>query len=222
MRNSSSRRLHLRLQQYLRAFALGVFPMGDPSTQQGIEWHTVDRRGVLPLDQFKIPRRLRRTARRNGAVATVNHDFGLTISHCADREDTWINEEIFLLFSELHRLGLAHSIEVWVDGELAGGLYGVAIRGVFSGESMFSLVPCASQIALIHLVDRLRNGGFQLLDVQFSTPHLERFGVVQVPHKEYLGLLSAALDADADFMCQPLAESTSSVLQRMSQTSYLG
>ena len=204
---------------YLQALRHGAFPMGSSESRFGINWFEAEPRGILPLPDFRFPRRLRRTARRLELVATVDCDFGAVIRHCADRSDRWINDAIILLFTELHEAGLAHSIEVRIDGRMVGGLYGVALGGLFSGESMFSLVPSASQIALLHLVDRLRQGGFSLLDVQFRTEHLERFGATEVPREEYRRLLERALAEDATFPAHPLSESTSSVLQRMSQTS---
>ena len=204
---------------YLQALRHGAFPMGTGESRFGITWFEAEPRGILPLQNFRFPRRLRRTVRRLDVLATVNRDFDAVIRHCADRSDRWINDAIILLFTELHGAGVAHSIEVRIDGRLVGGLYGVAVGGLFSGESMFSLVPSASQIALLHLVDRLRQGGFSLLDVQFKTEHLERFGATEVPREEYRRLLERALAEGATFPVHPASEATSSVLQRMSQTS---
>ena len=204
---------------YLQALRHGAFPMGTGESRFGITWFEAEPRGILPLQNFRFPRRLRRTVRRLDVLATVNRDFDAVIRHCADRSDRWINDAIILLFTELHGAGVAHSIEVRIEGRLVGGLYGVAVGGLFSGESMFSLVPSASQIALLHLVDRLRQGGFSLLDVQFKTEHLERFGATEVPREEYRELLERALAEGATFPVHPASESTSSVLQRMSQTS---
>jgi len=204
---------------YLHAFRHGIFPMGKSHSRYAFDWIRTERRGILPLSQFRFPRRLRRNVRRHGYCATFDRDFGGVINHCADRRERWINDAIIFLFTELHEVGIAHSVEVRVNDRLVGGLYGVALGGVFSGESMFSLAPSASQIALLHLVDRLKEGGFQLLDVQFKTKHLERFGVTEVPNEEYLDLLEQALAEKVEFPVHPPFELTSSVLQRMSQTS---
>lgn len=219
MQCTSSKAARALIGFYLQALRHGAFPMGSSDSRFGINWFEAEPRGILPLPDFRFPRRLRRTARRFELFATINRDFGSVIRHCADRSDRWINDAIILLFTELHEAGLAHSIEVRTGDRLVGGLYGVALGGLFSGESMFSLVPSASQIALLHLVDRLRQGGFSLLDVQFRTEHLERFGAKEVPRQEYRRLLERALAEGATFPVHPLSESTSSVLQRMSQTS---
>ncbi len=193
--------------------------MGTPNSRNGVDWYLAKRRGIIPLSNFRFPRRLRRTARRHEIVGTVDRDFRTVVNHCADRETGWINDRIAFLFTELHRAGIAHSVEVRVEGRIVGGLYGTAVGGVFSGESMFSLFPSASQFALLHLVDRLKTGGFQLLDVQFKTEHLERFGAIEISSHQYMRLLQRALMVKASFPVHPSTESTASVLQRISQTS---
>lgn len=164
-------------------------------------------RCILPLDKFHVPRRLARTLRAARFTFTINRDFAAVLDGCAapgpDREDTWINPDIRSLYLEMHARGLAHSVEARIDGELAGGLYGVAIGGAFFGESMFSLATDASKAALVHLAARLRHGGFKLLDAQFVTPHLQQFGAQTLPRRIFQALLEVALDAKADFNALP-------------------
>jgi leucyl/phenylalanyl-tRNA---protein transferase len=167
-------------------------------------WLDPESRGVLPLDRFHLPRRLARTVLAGMFQVEADHDFHAPIAGCAaiapGRDDTWINAQIERLFSELYRLGHAHSIECRQDGMLVGGLYGVAIGGVFFGESMFSIVRDASKVALVHLVARLRLGGFALLDTQFVTAHLAQFGAQEIPRETYRARLAAALDLPARWM----------------------
>ncbi len=172
-------------------------------TIPGLFWVEPERRGVLPLDTFHTPRSLARTMRRGTFDIRVDTAFGDVVEACAaatsDRPVTWINHRIHELYVELHRLGHCHSVETWQDGELVGGLYGVRLGGAFFGESMFSRATDSSKVALVHLVDRLNAGGFTLLDTQFTTAHLEQFGVKEVPRKRYRRMLEAALEIDADF-----------------------
>lgn len=186
----------------LRAYAAGVFPMAESRGSDRLYWLDPALRGVLPLDAgFHLPRRLRRTALSGRFAVTADRDFAGVIRGCAEpapgRTDTWINAEIEALFTELHRRGHAHSIETWQEGRLVGGLYGVALGGAFFGESMFSRATDASKVALVHLVARLRLGGFVLCDTQFLTSHLARFGAVEIPKAEYRTRLAAALTLQA-------------------------
>jgi leucyl/phenylalanyl-tRNA--protein transferase len=187
----------------LRAYRHGLFPMAETRKGDRLYWLDPEKRGVLPLDTFHLPRRLARTVLSRAFEVTVNQDFAGTIARCAEpapgRDDTWINPQIERLFSELHHLGHAHSVESRQDGHLVGGLYGVAIGGVFFGESMFSFVRDASKVALVHLVARLRLGGFRLLDTQFVTTHLAQFGAEEVAREEYKTRLTQALTAAAEF-----------------------
>jgi leucyl/phenylalanyl-tRNA--protein transferase len=164
-------------------------------------WLDPERRGVLPLERFHLPRRLLRTILSGEFEVAADRDFAATIAGCAasapGREDTWINPQIEALFVELHRMGVAHSVECRRDGRLVGGLYGVALGGAFFGESMFSIVRDASKVALVHLVARLRVSGFRLLDTQFVTAHLAQFGAVEIPRDEYKIRLAAGLAAPA-------------------------
>jgi leucyl/phenylalanyl-tRNA--protein transferase len=187
----------------LRAYAAGVFPMAEDFHSANVAWIDPDRRGILPLDAFHVPRSLRKTIRRGRHEIRVDTAFERTIRACAapmlDRPQTWLNEELIRLYVELHRRGWAHSVETWQAGELVGGLYGLAIGGAFFGESMFSRVPDASKIALVDLVDRLRRGGFVLLDTQFVTDHLQRFGAVEISRTVYRSRLRRALTVAARF-----------------------
>jgi leucyl/phenylalanyl-tRNA--protein transferase len=189
----------------------GVFPMAESREDEGFFIVDPDWRCVLPLTPFRVPRRLKRTLRTAPFHFTVDRDFAGVIDACAepgpDRDDTWINPDIRALYLELHRQGIAHSVETRIGGELVGGLYGVAIGGVFFGESMFSLATDASKAALVHLAARLRFGGFKLLDAQFTTPHLEQFGAQTLPRRVFHALLGAALEAPADFRALPEATS---------------
>ena len=166
-----------------------------------IRWFSPDPRAVIPLDErFHVPHGLKRVLKKSRFTVTVDQDFEGVIRACATMHGaTWISNEIVRAYSELHRQGFAHSVEARLDGELAGGLYGVHIRGAFFGESMFHRATDASKIALVALVERLRAGGFLLLDTQWTTPHLEQFGTVEIPREDYLKLLEAALRRDCAF-----------------------
>jgi len=172
----------------LGAYAVGLFPMAADAEDEDLQWYDPDPRGVLPLQAFHLPRRLRRTVLSGRFDVTVDQDFPAVMKGCAapapGREQTWINSEIYRLFCALHEMGYAHSVECRQNGELVGGLYGVALGGAFFGESMFSRVTDASKVALVHLVARLRLSGFMVLDTQFGTDHLTRFGGVEIPAAE--------------------------------------
>lgn len=191
----------------LHAYAMGVFPMADDHDDPAINWIEPHRRGVIPLDRFHVPRSLAKTIRRGGFSVRVDHGFEAVIRACAEptpgRQRTWLNEPLIGLYVELARQGHAHSVEIWRDGALVGGLYGLALGGAFFGESMFSRMRDASKIALVHLVDRLRAGGFTLLDAQFLTAHLERFGAVEITRAAYLRRLRLAMDIEASFPTGP-------------------
>lgn len=200
----------------LRAYMHGIFPMAHSRTDPQLEWFDPIRRGVLPLDGFHLPRRLRRTVRQGKFQVTIDHDFRGTIESCAaeaaERKSTWISERIIELYTELHRMGHAHSVETRLDGRLVGGLYGVSIAGAFFGESMFSFVTDASKVALVHLVARLRVGGYTLLDCQFQTEHLAQFGTIEIPRLAYRRELAAALKVRANFHAAPADWSPEAVL----------
>ncbi len=181
----------------LQGYRLGVFPMA--MADDSIGWFSPDPRAIIPLEDFHVPHALRREWRKKTFAIKIDHRFGEVIRACAQREDTWINEEIIDSYERLYELGHAHSIEAWSEGQLAGGLYGVAIGGAFFGESMFHRVTDASKIALIALVERLRAAKFTLLDTQWLTPHLRQFGGVEIPRNHYLRLLRAAVELPRKF-----------------------
>jgi leucyl/phenylalanyl-tRNA--protein transferase len=181
----------------LRAYAQGLFPMAERRDDPALYWVSPERRGVIPLDHFHVPRRLARTVRSSRFRVSSDEAFGAVMEGCATpapgREQTWINDEILRLYVALHAGGHAHSVECWRDGGLVGGLYGVALGAAFFGESMFSRERDASKVALVHLVDGLRRGGFVLLDTQFLTRHLAGFGAYEIPRSDYLVLLHQAI-----------------------------
>jgi leucyl/phenylalanyl-tRNA---protein transferase len=181
----------------LQAYAAGIFPMAESAEDPELFWVDPTRRGVIPLDGFHVPRRLKRVLRRGGFAVRCDTAFAEVMRGCAEasetRPSTWINEEIVRLYTGLFERGAAHSVECWLEGELAGGLYGVSLGAAFFGESMFSRASEASKVALVHLVARLRLGGYRLLDTQFLTPHLAQFGATEIPRARYHRLLAEAL-----------------------------
>ncbi len=183
----------------LRAYAMGIFPMAESREDPVIHWVDPRRRGIFPLDSFHISRSLRRALLKDDYRVTVDSDFGGVVQGCADREETWINAEIFALYETLHRAGFAHSVEVRDDSGLIGGVYGVVLGSAFFGESMFSRRKDASKIALAWLVHRLRAGGFTLFDTQFLTPHLASLGAVEIRRGDYHQRLRDALGRKARF-----------------------
>ena len=195
----------------IACYRRGVFPMGESRDDTGLFLVDPEYRCILPLDGFHVSRRVERTLRSDRFNFTTDRDFAAVIDGCAapapDRIDTWINPDIRGLYLDLHRRGMAHSIEVRSGETLVGGLYGVALGGAFFGESMFSRATDASKAALVHLVARLRFGGFRLLDAQFLTPHLEQFGAQQLPRRIFHALLGAALEAKAAFALLPVEAS---------------
>jgi leucyl/phenylalanyl-tRNA--protein transferase len=190
----------LSTEMLLTAYGHGIFPMA-VNKRGDIRWFSPDPRAVIPLDErFHVPHGLKRALKKNRFTVTINEDFEGVIRACATLHGaTWISKGIMRAYCELHHQGFAHSVEARLDGELVGGLYGVHIRGAFFGESMFHRATDASKVALVALVDRLRAGGFLLLDTQWTTPHLEQFGTVEIPRADYLKLLEAALQRDCAF-----------------------
>lgn len=194
----------------LRAYAAGVFPMADSRDAKSVYWVEPKTRAIIPLDNFHLSKSLRKTLLADKFETTADKAFGAIVALCAeaaaDRPSTWINAQIENAVAMLHRAGRAHSIETWRNGELVGGLYGIALGRAFFGESMVSRATDASKIALAHLVARLRVGGFSLLDCQFMTPHLASFGAVEIRRKDYMALLGTALSSvesatgDGDFL----------------------
>ena len=187
----------------LRAYACGIFPMAESADDPTRFWVEPEQRGVIPLDDFHMSARLRRTVRSDRFIVTVNRAFPEVIDGCAaprmGRENTWINRRIRNLYTALHRLGHCHSVEAWEGDRLAGGLYGVSLGGAFFGESMFHRERDASKVALVHLVARLVAGGFVLLDTQFVTEHLRSFGAIEVPRRRYRTELDVALLHQGNF-----------------------
>ena len=189
---------YLAPDKLLAAYAAGVFPMADDEGE--LCWLAPDPRAVIELEGFTVSRSLRTVCRSGAFDVTVNRRFDDVMAACSDRQEgTWISDELRVAYGALHRLGFAHSVEAWREGELVGGLYGVAIRGAFFGESMFHRASDASKVALVHLVERMGERGMVLLDVQFMTEHLQRFGAIEIPRTEYQTRLRAALDLDCAF-----------------------
>ena len=182
----------------IAAYAQGAFPMGLGARSSAVIWERPERRGILPLEGFRVSRSLRRARRRGGFSFSCDRAFEAVVNGCADRPETWINPPIRRVFSELHALGLAHSIEVWDGPDLAGGVYGLALGGAFFAESMFSARTDGSKLALAELVARLRAGGYSLLDTQYPTPHLTSLGGQSIGRDDYLCRLALALEAPGD------------------------
>ena len=190
---------HLTTDSLLLAYANAYFPMAETATDDELYWFSPDPRGILPLDTFNIPRGLARFLPTHPFTLRVDSDFRATITACAEinakRTETWINQRIIDLYCELHAQGHAHSVETWKDGTLVGGLYGVSLGGIFFGESMFSREPEASKVALVTLVEILREANYHLLDTQYVNPHLTQFGAVAMPKRTYKRKLEKALNA---------------------------
>ena len=210
----------------LNAYMLGIFPMADTISSPNIHWINPENRGILLCDAFYISRRLKKTIRNHKFQIKFDTAFRHVMESCRytnNREnDTWINNEMIDLYCHLAHKGYVHSVEVWQDDTLVGGLYGVSIKSIFFGESMFSLIRDTSKIALVYLVARLNYAGYTLLDTQFQTPHLEQFGVKEISRKEYHLLLNRALKVDADFYSLPVNASPTSILQAVGHKSKTG
>lgn len=195
--------LEITPQVLLKAYACGIFPMAESAEDPGLYWIEPERRGVLPLERFHVPRRLARTVRADLFEIRIDTDFAGVIGGCAapvpGRRKTWINGRIRRLYGDLYDIGYCHTVETWLDGTLVGGLYGVRLGRAFFGESMFSHARDASKVALVHLMARLKAGGFTLLDTQFVTEHLARFGAIEVSRREYQTQLDHALDGFGTF-----------------------
>jgi leucyl/phenylalanyl-tRNA--protein transferase len=183
----------------LSAYASGYFPMAESRFGE-IRWYSPDPRAIIPLDGLKISRSLRQTLKKKIFEIRINTAFEDVIESCAEREDTWISEEIIRSYVELHKLGFAHSIETWKDEKLVGGLYGVTLGAAFFGESMFSRIKDASKVALVYLVDRLNRKKFELLDTQFLTRHLESLGAVEISRRDYIVMLKKAIQKSCSFI----------------------
>ncbi|MEQ9153267.1 MAG: leucyl/phenylalanyl-tRNA--protein transferase [Parvibaculaceae bacterium] len=207
----------------LRAYAYGVFPMAESRDDPELYWIDPEARGILPLDAFHVPRRLKRTVGQQPFEIRIDTAFREVMLGCAEaapnRDGTWINERIVGLYCELHERGRAHSVECWQEGKLAGGLYGVSLGAAFFGESMFSRVTDASKVALVHLVARLIRGGYLLLDTQFVTSHLKQFGAIEISRDRYRVELMKATAAQGDFYSLPEDAGPDEVLQSVTQMS---
>ena len=211
-----TRSIEITPELLLKAYSHGYFPMAETADSDRLFWLDPPLRGILPLDGFHVPRRLRRSLRRGGFAVRLDGAFDAVMEACAerrpDRLQTWINADILRLYGGLHDMGHAHSVEVWMEGALAGGLYGVALGAAFFGESMFSRHRDASKIALVHLVGLMRAGGYTLLDTQFTTEHLARFGGREIPQVEYKAMLQDALHRRADWRPDLMADGVAALL----------
>jgi leucyl/phenylalanyl-tRNA---protein transferase len=203
MANRESASIDITPEVLLKAYACGIFPMAESAEDPALFWIEPEKRGVIPLDRFHVPARLVRTVRSDRLTVTVDRDFDAVLEGCAQpspgRSRTWINTRIRLLYRKLYERRHCHSLEVYDGDELVGGLYGVTLGRAFFGESMFHRARDASKVALVHLVARLKAGGFRLLDTQFVTDHLKTFGAIEVPRRQYHKLLEAALSGEGDF-----------------------
>jgi leucyl/phenylalanyl-tRNA--protein transferase len=226
MGSHSNVSIEITPQVLLKAYACGIFPMAESAHDPTLYWIEPEDRGVLPLNQVRVPARLARTIRQEKFEVRVDYDFAGVIAGCAasrpGRRSTWINRQITELYAELFEMGFCHTVETWYEGRLVGGLYGVHLGGVFFGESMFSTERDASKVALVYLAARLIYGGFKLLDTQFVTEHLRQFGAIEIPRAEFHKLLDAALVHHSGFHELPPGLPASSVLQLVSQTSKTG
>jgi leucyl/phenylalanyl-tRNA---protein transferase len=203
MANRETAFIEITPEVLLKAYACGIFPMAESAEDPALYWIEPELRGIIPLDRFHLPGRLARTVRSDRFTVTVNHDFDAVIDGCAapqaGRSRTWINARIRILYRKLYERRHCHSLEVYDGDALVGGLYGVTLGRAFFGESMFHTVRDASKVALVHLVARLKAGGFKLLDTQFVTDHLRTFGAIEVPRRQYHKLLEGALSGEGDF-----------------------
>jgi leucyl/phenylalanyl-tRNA---protein transferase len=209
MANRESAFIEITPEVLLKAYACGIFPMAESADDPALYWIEPEMRGIIPLDRFHLPGRLARTVRSDRFTVMVNRDFDGVLDGCAEpqpgRQRTWINTRIRMLYRKLYERRHCHSIEIYDGDALVGGLYGVSLGRAFFGESMFHRARDASKVALVHLIARLRAGGFKLLDTQFVTDHLKGFGAVEVPRRQYHKLLEAALGSDGDFGALPMS-----------------
>ena len=213
-------------QVLLKAYACGIFPMAESALDHSLFWVEPELRGIMPLNEVHVPRRLVRTIRQRKFEVRVDSDYHGIIDGCASsrpgRRTTWINPQIRRLYGQLFKMGHCHTVETWLDGELVGGLYGVELGRAFFGESMFSYERDASKVALVYLMARLRYGGFTLLDTQFVTEHLKTFGAREIGREQFQTLLASAVRGKADFQRLSVSATPSDVLQLVNQTSNTG
>ena len=207
----------------LKGYSLGIFPMSESYDDPNIYWINPKKRGVIPIDTFKISKSLKKEIKKNKFKIKVNENFRKVIENCArktkDRPTTWINKEIIELYTSLHKIGHAHSVEAWLGNKLVGGLYGVSMGSAFFGESMFSTVSNASKVCLVYLIANLKIKNFNLLDTQFINPYLKNLGAIEISREKYLKLLSKSLNKNANFNKKITQSSIYDILQSMTQTS---
>jgi leucyl/phenylalanyl-tRNA--protein transferase len=203
----------------LHGYSIGVFPMAEHRNDTDVFWVDPKKRGIFPLDGFHASRSLRKTMRKVDWTCKLSDDFSAVVEACADRAETWINDDIFAMYAELHKLGHAHSFELWEEGALIGGVYGVTLGRAFFGESMFSRRTDASKVALVCLIDHLKQAGFELFDTQFLTEHLQSLGAIEISRAAYHDLLDLALIGPTAQFDTGTPSTIQDVLQRITQTS---
>ena len=215
--------MNINEETILKSYSLGIFPMSESFNDPNIYWINPKKRGVIPINDFKISKNLRKEIKKKKFVITINKDFNGVIKNCAkktkNRPSTWINKEIIKLYSNLHKIGHAHSIEAWYKNRLVGGLYGVSLGSAFFGESMFSIMSNSSKICLIYLLANLKIRKFTLLDTQFINPHLKKLGAIEISRKKYLKMLGISLKKNANFNKKVSQSSIYDIVQSMTQTS---
>ena len=215
--------MNINEETILKGYSLGIFPMSENFHDPNIYWINPKKRGVILINDFKISKNLRKEIRKKKFLITINKDFNGVIKNCAkktkNRPSTWINKEIIKLYSNLHKIGHAHSIEAWHQDKLVGGLYGVSLGSAFFGESMFSIMSNSSKICLVYLLANLKIKKFTLLDTQFVNPHLKKLGAIEISRKKYLKMLGSSLKKSANFNKKISQSSIYDIIQSMTQTS---
>ncbi|MCH2540925.1 MAG: leucyl/phenylalanyl-tRNA--protein transferase [Alphaproteobacteria bacterium] len=215
--------MNINEETILKSYSLGVFPMSESFDDPNIYWINPKKRGVIPINDFKISKNLKKEIKKKKFLITINKNFNAVIKNCAkktkNRPSTWINKEIIKLYSNLHKIGHAHSIEAWQKNRLVGGLYGVSLGSAFFGESMFSIVSNSSKVCLVYLLANLKIKGFRLLDTQFINPHLKKLGAIEISRKKYLKMLGNSLKKNANFNKKVSQSSIYDIIQSMTQTS---
>ena len=215
--------MNINEETILKSYSLGVFPMSESFDDPNIYWINPKKRGVITINDFKISKNLKKEIKKKKFLITINKNFNAVIKNCAkktkNRPSTWINKEIIKLYSNLHKIGHAHSIEAWQKNRLVGGLYGVSLGSAFFGESMFSIVSNSSKVCLVYLLANLKIKGFRLLDTQFINPHLKKLGAIEIPRKKYLKMLGNSLKKNANFNKKVSQSSIYDIIQSMTQTS---
>ena len=215
--------MNINEETILKSYSLGIFPMSESFDDPNIYWINPKKRGVIPINDFKISKNLRKEIKKKKFLITINKDFNGVIKNCAkkteNRPSTWINKEIIKLYSNLHKIGHAHSIEAWHQDKLVGGLYGVSLGSAFFGESMFSIMSNSSKICLVYLIANLKIKKFTLLDTQFVNPHLKKLGAIEISRKKYLKMLGDSLKKNANFNKKISQSSIYDIIQSMTQTS---